>query len=73
MTLKLKSSPVSIETLEMAIKNTWIKQGMSLKEAEVKTKRAIEKSEKRSEECFNENAINCFRLEKLKLKKKPSN
>ncbi len=73
MTLKLKSSPVSIETLEMAIKNTWIKQGMSLKEAEVKTKRAIEKSEKRSEECFNENAINCFRLEQLKLRQKSSN
>lgn len=73
MSLKSKSCPISIETLEMAIKNTWIKQGMTMKDAEIKAKRAIERSKKRSEECFNQDATNCLRAEMLKVRQKTTN
>ncbi len=66
--IKSGSVAIKIETFSKALKNSFIAQGMSEKDAKKKAERAVLHSIFRSENHFNENAENCFRKEMVNLR-----
>ena len=66
-----ESCPISLKVFAKALKNVFMTQGYSEKDAEAEAKRALKYSMKRSVRFFDDGAENCFRqtaTEKLKQK-----
>jgi hypothetical protein len=63
------SAPVGVDVMELAIKESLIKEGWDEKHAVVEAHRAVVHSEKRSEKIFDNGASNCFASSALKKRK----